>query len=117
MKQKRGTLDVWWLYDDGGLTILLPHIIKSRSNWADSNLRLFCLADGNDNIESKQKSMRLLMNKFRIPIQDVIVIEDITTPPSEATRDWFDSMNKNLISRNPAPGRSFKNYDVWIIMI
>ncbi|CAG2055483.1 unnamed protein product, partial [Timema podura] len=33
VKQKHGTIDVWWLYDDGGLTILLPYIINSRSNW------------------------------------------------------------------------------------
>ncbi len=25
---KQGTIDVYWLYDDGGLTILLPHILR-----------------------------------------------------------------------------------------
>ncbi len=25
---KNGTIDVYWLYDDGGLTILLPHLLK-----------------------------------------------------------------------------------------
>jgi len=87
-----------------GLSILLPNIITSRSNWADSNLRIFCLADENDEIEAKQNSMRLLMNKFRIPIQNVVVIKDMATPPTAATKDWFDSMTKDLISRDPAPG-------------
>jgi len=48
--------------------------------------------------------MRLLMKKFRIPIQDVVVIKDMATPPSAATKDWFDSMTKNFISRDPAQG-------------
>ena len=105
MKQKRGTIDVWWLYDDGGLSILLPHIIRSRSNWTDSNLRIFCLADENEDVETKHKSMRLLMKKFRIPIQDVVVIKDTATPTA-ATKDWFDSMTKNLISRDSALGNN-----------
>jgi solute carrier family 12 sodium/potassium/chloride transporter 2 len=29
-KQKEGTIDVYWLYDTGGLTLLLPFIINSR---------------------------------------------------------------------------------------
>ena len=34
VKRRTGTIDVWWLYDDGGLTILLPHILQTR----DGNL-------------------------------------------------------------------------------
>ena len=55
MKQKRGTIDVWWLYDDGGLSMLLPHILTTRSNWANSKLRVFCLADANEEQRSKQE--------------------------------------------------------------
>jgi solute carrier family 12 sodium/potassium/chloride transporter 2 len=55
VKQKRGTIDVWWLYDDGGLSMLLPHILTTRSNWANSKLRVFCLADTNEEQRSKQE--------------------------------------------------------------
>lgn len=55
IKQKRGTIDVWWLYDDGGLSMLLPHILTTRSNWATSKLRVFCLADINEGHEKKQE--------------------------------------------------------------
>uniref|UniRef100_A0A182IIF5 Amino acid permease/ SLC12A domain-containing protein n=1 Tax=Anopheles arabiensis TaxID=7173 RepID=A0A182IIF5_ANOAR len=34
-KQPKGTIDVWWLYDDGGLTMLIPYILSMRSKWAD----------------------------------------------------------------------------------
>ncbi len=29
-KKRDGTIDVWWLYDDGGLTLLLPYILTTR---------------------------------------------------------------------------------------
>jgi hypothetical protein len=28
--KRKGTIDVWWLYDDGGLTLLLPYILTTR---------------------------------------------------------------------------------------
>ncbi|KAL0167419.1 hypothetical protein M9458_035641, partial [Cirrhinus mrigala] len=41
MKQGKGTIDVWWLFDDGGLTLLLPHILTTRKKWKDCKLRIF----------------------------------------------------------------------------
>ena len=29
--KREGVIDVYWLYDDGGLTLLLPHILQTRS--------------------------------------------------------------------------------------
>ena len=29
-RRRSGTVDVWWLYDDGGLTLLIPHIVMTR---------------------------------------------------------------------------------------
>jgi len=39
------TLDVYWLYDDGGLTLLLPHILTTRMRFARCKLRVFFLSD------------------------------------------------------------------------
>ena len=54
MIQNCGTIDVWWLYDDGGLSMLLPHILTTRANWANSKLRVFCLADNHESLLDKQ---------------------------------------------------------------
>lgn len=54
-KQKKGTIDVWWLYDDGGLTLLLPYIISTRSNWSNCKLRVFALANKKDELEFEQR--------------------------------------------------------------
>lgn len=58
-KQKRGTIDVWWLYDDGGLTLLLPYIISTRRNWCNSRLRVFALANRNSELEYEQRKLIL----------------------------------------------------------
>ncbi len=34
-------IDIWWLYDDGGLTILIPYILSKRKQWTKCKLRVF----------------------------------------------------------------------------
>ncbi len=34
-------IDIWWLYDDGGLTLLIPYILSKRKQWKKSKLRVF----------------------------------------------------------------------------
>lgn len=38
-KRNKSVIDVYWLYDDGGLTLLLPHLISTRRNWGNCKLR------------------------------------------------------------------------------
>ena len=44
-KKRKGNIDVWWLYDDGGLTLLLPYILTTRAQFAECSLRVFALAN------------------------------------------------------------------------
>ncbi|XP_049837756.1 bumetanide-sensitive sodium-(potassium)-chloride cotransporter-like isoform X3 [Schistocerca gregaria] len=90
--QNNGTIDVWWLYDDGGLTLLLPYIISTRSNWSSCKLRIFTLANKKDELEMEQRSMASLLAKFRIDYSDVKVITDITRKPQESTYAFFNEL-------------------------
>ncbi len=54
-KQAKGTIDVWWLYDDGGLTILLPYILSTRSNWANCKIRIFALTNRRQELEVEER--------------------------------------------------------------
>uniref|UniRef100_T1GA68 Amino acid permease/ SLC12A domain-containing protein n=1 Tax=Megaselia scalaris TaxID=36166 RepID=T1GA68_MEGSC len=38
-KRNNAVIDVYWLYDDGGLTLLLPYIISTRRTWQNCKLR------------------------------------------------------------------------------
>lgn len=41
--QKKGTIDIWWLYDTGGITLLLAWILRNTQNslWYGCKLRVF----------------------------------------------------------------------------
>lgn len=54
-KQGKGTIDVWWLYDDGGLAILLPYIISTRSNWSNCKMRIFALTNRKHEMELEER--------------------------------------------------------------
>jgi hypothetical protein len=54
-KRPKGTIDIYWLYDDGGLTMLLPYIISTRSNWSNCKLRIFALARKGEDIKKEEE--------------------------------------------------------------
>lgn len=54
-KQGKGVIDVWWLYDDGGLTILLPYILSTRSQWAQCKIRVFALTNRKLELELEER--------------------------------------------------------------
>ena len=89
-KHKNGTIDVWWLYDDGGLTILLPYIISTRSNWEHCKMRIFALANHKQDIVAQEKEMAEIMAKFRIRYTSLKMVDDISVQPKQETLDFFD---------------------------
>lgn len=63
-KKQTGTIDVWWLYDDGGLTMLLPYIISTRTQWAQCRLRIFALVNNTQELKTEEKKY-LEVNYFQ----------------------------------------------------
>ncbi len=55
-KERTGTVDIWWLYDDGGLTMLLPHILTTRAQFKQCKLRVFTVATKDMELDEEQKS-------------------------------------------------------------
>ncbi|XP_039291807.1 bumetanide-sensitive sodium-(potassium)-chloride cotransporter-like isoform X3 [Nilaparvata lugens] len=95
-KRKKGHIDVWWLYDDGGLTLLLPYLIQTRSEWSNCKLRVFTLANKKDELQFEQRNMASLLAKFRIDYSDLKLIPDITKKPQEETTLFFENLIKDL---------------------
>lgn len=91
-KQKKGTIDVWWLYDDGGLTMLIPYIISTRSQWRNCRLRVFALANKKDQLDREQRNMASLLNKFRIDYSDVTIVPGVVKAPQQSTRQKFSEL-------------------------
>ncbi|XP_052889567.1 bumetanide-sensitive sodium-(potassium)-chloride cotransporter-like [Anopheles moucheti] len=84
-KQPKGTIDVWWLYDDGGLTMLIPYILSLRSKWAHCKVRVFAITNQQKELELEQKNMADLLAKLRIDYSSLIMLQDATKPPQSET--------------------------------
>ena len=95
---RKGSIDVWWLYDDGGLTLLLPHILRTRRLYRDCQLRVFSLANRPDNLDRDTRSLATLLTKFRIDHSEVVMVPDVTRKASESTRAEFS----RILARFPA---------------
>lgn len=91
-KQRKGTIDVWWLYDDGGLTMLIPYLLTTRNNWSGCKLRVFSLANKKEELDREQRNMASLLSKFRIEYSDVTCIPDIVRPPAESSKREFEEL-------------------------
>ncbi|XP_021936563.1 bumetanide-sensitive sodium-(potassium)-chloride cotransporter-like isoform X2 [Zootermopsis nevadensis] len=90
-KQPKGLIDVWWLYDDGGLTLLIPYILSTRSQFSGCQLRIFSLASKGDDLDNDQRNLAALLSKFRIDYSDVVIISDIHKKAMDSTRKEFET--------------------------
>ncbi|XP_048484442.1 bumetanide-sensitive sodium-(potassium)-chloride cotransporter [Plutella xylostella] len=91
-KRQNGSVDVWWLYDDGGLTLLLPYILSTRRAWASCPLRVFTLTNKNTEMEIEERNMASLLSKFRIDYSALKMIPDITRRPKDSTLAYFNKL-------------------------
>jgi hypothetical protein len=80
------------LFDDGGLTLLIPFILKMRSKFAKCKLRVFFLANDIENLEEETRNMTHLLKKFRIDFTDVTILSDAKKKPTTDTSKKFEIM-------------------------
>ncbi|KAF3848706.1 hypothetical protein F7725_015203 [Dissostichus mawsoni] len=81
-KQGKGTVDVWWLFDDGGLTLLIPYLLTNKKRWKDCKIRVF-IGGKINRIDHDRRAMATLLSKFRIDFSDITVLGDINTKPKK----------------------------------
>ncbi|CAH2087507.1 unnamed protein product [Euphydryas editha] len=91
-------LDAWWLYDDGGLNILLPYIIARRGFKDKMPLRIFTLTRDCHDVENSEKRIKSLLQKFRIEYSSLTIIKDINKPPLQASVQYFNQLIKKFRS-------------------
>uniref|UniRef100_A0A1I7U2R9 SLC12 domain-containing protein n=1 Tax=Caenorhabditis tropicalis TaxID=1561998 RepID=A0A1I7U2R9_9PELO len=100
-KVKKGMIDVWWLYDDGGLTLLIPHLLSIPKSYLEgAQLRIFTISTSSRTMEQEQRGMAALLSKFRIDYSDVYVIADIGKKPRQETMNTWQSIIDPFISED-----------------
>ena len=80
-KQLEGTIDVWWLIDDGGMTILIPFIISKAKFWqgpngSTNNIRLFVIGDPSE-LETDKAQIKSLLASFRLDWEVHVISLDL----------------------------------------
>ncbi|XP_008433393.1 solute carrier family 12 member 3-like isoform X2 [Poecilia reticulata] len=86
--QGKKTIDVYWIADDGGLTLLVPYLITRRKRWRRCKVRVFTVGD-EQNMQEARDEMMALLNRFRLNISDVIVMTDIEKQPHPKSLSRF----------------------------
>eukprot|EP00039_Didymoeca_costata_P006209 m.88294 g.88294 ORF g.88294 m.88294 type:complete len:942 (+) comp13158_c0_seq1:178-3003(+) len=69
-----GTVDVWWIVHDGGMLLLVAFLLKKHKIWAKCRLRVFCIAEGDDNSIQMERDLVLFLKLLRIRA-DVKIVE------------------------------------------
>ncbi|ULU03410.1 hypothetical protein L3Y34_002759 [Caenorhabditis briggsae] len=87
-----GRIDVFWLREAGGLTMLVPYLLTHAGSFLEgAHIRVFTKTDGKDNkkINEEQKSMAAILRKFYIDSSDLHILPEFAKPPCKKTYDDF----------------------------
>ncbi|XP_075709330.1 solute carrier family 12 member 3-like [Rhinoderma darwinii] len=89
--QGRKSIHIYWLYDDGGLTLLIPYLLTRRKRWSQCRVHVY-IRGTQENAEEERKEMQLLLEKFRLGFQDVVVLTDIDQKPHPKNMQLFEDL-------------------------
>ena len=117
--EESGTVDVWYLLDDGGLSQLIPHIMSQAPFWVKNTggakktkIRLFTIfPDGHEDVsknaefEAEWRALKDTVAKYRFeweimdPTESMLFMSDPTYPgspaftgnPSQSTVDQYNN--------------------------
>ena len=70
---QEGTIDIWWIIHDGGLLFLIAFLLKRNKVWSHCRLRLFTVAQIEDNSVEMKKDLEQYMYQLRIEAEVDVV--------------------------------------------
>ncbi|XP_035732735.1 solute carrier family 12 member 6-like isoform X6 [Vespa mandarinia] len=79
-----GNIDVWWIVHDGGLLMLLPFLLKQHRTWKNCKMRIFTVAQMEDNSIQMKKDLKKFLYDLRIEAE-VEIVEMMNSDISEYT--------------------------------
>eukprot|EP01083_Nonionella_stella_P096861 272326_1 len=90
-----GRIDVWWLEDDGGLTLLMPYLMTLSHRWAHAKIRIMNIVGFED---AATVVLAQMVSRFRIeadcfPVRIGKSRQEILKP-SEKIREYYENLTK-----------------------
>ncbi|XP_051913477.1 solute carrier family 12 member 5b isoform X1 [Hippocampus zosterae] len=68
-----GHIDVWWIVHDGGMLMLLPFLLRQHKVWRKCKMRIFTVAQLDDNSIQMKKDVITFLYHLRIDAQVEVV--------------------------------------------
>ncbi|XP_066521954.1 LOW QUALITY PROTEIN: solute carrier family 12 member 5 [Hoplias malabaricus] len=72
-----GYIDVWWIVHDGGMLMLLPFLLRQHKVWRKCQMRIFTVAQMDDNSIQMKKDLTTFLYHLRIDAKvEVVEMQD-----------------------------------------
>uniref|UniRef100_A0A8B9IXU8 Solute carrier family 12 member 3 n=1 Tax=Amazona collaria TaxID=241587 RepID=A0A8B9IXU8_9PSIT len=90
-EQGKKTIDIYWLFDDGGLTLLIPYLMGRKKRWGKCKIRVF-VGGQIHRMDEERKVIVSLLSKFRLGFHEVHILPDINQKPQPEHIKRFDDL-------------------------
>ncbi|XP_028848599.1 solute carrier family 12 member 5b isoform X4 [Denticeps clupeoides] len=72
-----GHIDVWWIVHDGGMLMLLPFLLRQHKVWRKCKMRIFTVAQMDDNSIQMKKDLLTFLYHLRLDAEvEVVEMQD-----------------------------------------
>ncbi|KFR14732.1 Solute carrier family 12 member 7, partial [Opisthocomus hoazin] len=68
-----GNIDVWWIVHDGGMLMLLPFLLRQHKVWRRCKMRIFTVAQMDDNSIQMKKDLQMFLYHLRLNAEVEVV--------------------------------------------
>lgn len=68
-----GNIDVWWIVHDGGMLMLLPFLLRQHKVWRKCKMRIFTVAQIDDNSIQMKKDLQMFLYHLRLNAEVEVV--------------------------------------------
>ncbi|ETE65530.1 Solute carrier family 12 member 7 [Ophiophagus hannah] len=68
-----GHIDIWWIVHDGGMLMLLPFLLKQHKVWRKCRMRIFTVAQMDDNSIQMKSDLQMFLYHLRIKAEVEVV--------------------------------------------
>jgi len=83
----QGFIDVWWIVHDGGLLLLVAHLLQRHRTWVGCALRVHTIVTQADTAVVQER-LEHLLREFRIDVAEVHVVHLDSECLAAYTHDW-----------------------------
>lgn len=102
-------IDIWWLVEDGGVTVLIPYLLSQHNYWkmkkgASAKMRLLVIVQSGTSKENKdemKEQLQSFMANLRFAKWSVKVVENVTQPSEQDTLVYNSIIAKTPLNEQP----------------